>query len=497
MISSPGSSHTRKPNMGQARIDIGQPDSTFTEEWLPYRSVIRYAIGGGWGNETLKTGTGTVRIIRGTDFKNIHNGNLQGVPLRYETSRKISSRQLEDGDVILEISGGSRTSNQFTGRSFFVSQNLIDRLGGVVIPASFCRLVRFDEDRVAQKYAYYALQNMYLTGRAALYEQQSTGISNFQFEYFLDEEMLRVPPLPQQRRIAGILGALDDKIELNRRMNETLEQMARALYKSWFVDFDPVHAKMDGRWQRGESLTGLPAGLYDLFPDRLVPSELGQIPEGWTVKTLGDVCAFRSGSAFPKVHQGRPVGDYPFVKVSDMNLSHNKTYILGAANWVEEDSLPSLKGKPLPINTTVFAKIGEALKQNRLRVLALPALIDNNMMGAVPKPNEIKPLLLYGALSTFDFGEVSGGTALPYLTVTTLSSLSVPVPSMQTQTPLDQILLDLFERIRLSATESKALAAQRDALLPRLMSQQFQFLDVENVPHSETPQADRNHSVHN
>ncbi len=96
-------------------------------------------------------------------------------------------------------------------------------------------------------------------------------------------------PLPEQRAIAHILGTLDDKIELNRRMNETLEEMARALFKSWFVDFEPVRAKMDGRWRRGESLPGLPAEHYDLFPDRLAPSELGEIPEGWEVKELGAV----------------------------------------------------------------------------------------------------------------------------------------------------------------------------------------------------------------
>ena len=95
-----------------------------------------------------------------------------------------------------------------------------------------------------------------------------------------------LPPLPEQRSIARVLGALDDKIELNRRMNETLEEMARALFKSWFVDFDPVRAKMEGRWRRGESLPGLPADLYDLFPDRLVDSELGEIPEGWGVRGL-------------------------------------------------------------------------------------------------------------------------------------------------------------------------------------------------------------------
>ena len=100
--------------------------------------------------------------------------------------------------------------------------------------------------------------------------------------------------IEQQRSIAHILGTLDDKIELNRRMNATLEGMARALYKSWFVNFEPVRAKMEGRWQRGESLPGMPAEMYDLFPERLVPSELGEVPGGggkcgycqnyWTIK---------------------------------------------------------------------------------------------------------------------------------------------------------------------------------------------------------------------
>ena len=96
-----------------------------------------------------------------------------------------------------------------------------------------------------------------------------------------------LPPLPEQRTIAHILGTLDDKIELNRRMNETLEEMARALFKSWFVDFEPVRAKMEGRWRRGETRPGLPADLYDMFPDRLVDSELGEVPDGWEVRALG------------------------------------------------------------------------------------------------------------------------------------------------------------------------------------------------------------------
>lgn len=95
-----------------------------------------------------------------------------------------------------------------------------------------------------------------------------------------------LPPFDEQKAVANVLDTLDYKIRLNQQMNETLEEMARALFKSWFVDFDPVRAKMDGRWQAGQSLPGLPAELYDLFPDRLVPSELGEIPEGWEIKPL-------------------------------------------------------------------------------------------------------------------------------------------------------------------------------------------------------------------
>ena len=98
------------------------------------------------------------------------------------------------------------------------------------------------------------------------------------------------PPLPEQCAIAHILGTLDDKIELNRRMNETLEAIARELFKSWFVDFDPVRAKMEGRY------TGLPKHIADLFPERLVDSELGEIPEGWEISTIGEEVAVVGGS---------------------------------------------------------------------------------------------------------------------------------------------------------------------------------------------------------
>ncbi len=98
-----------------------------------------------------------------------------------------------------------------------------------------------------------------------------------------------LPPSTEQKAIAHILGTLDDKIELNRKTNETLEAMARALFQSWFVDFDPVRAKAEGR------PTGLPDEISDLFPDSFEESELGEIPKGWEVRPLGDMIELAYG----------------------------------------------------------------------------------------------------------------------------------------------------------------------------------------------------------
>lgn len=115
----------------------------------------------------------------------------------------------------------------------------------------------------------------------------------------------------------------------------------------------------------------------------------------WEFSTLGEICDFRAGSVFKRQFQGRNAGDYPFVKVSDMNLSTNKTCIRDANNWIDQDIADLIKAKPFPSDTVVFAKIGEALKHNRLRKLIQPTIIDNNMMGAVPKAERVDPLFLY------------------------------------------------------------------------------------------------------
>jgi type I restriction enzyme S subunit len=133
---------------------------------------------------------------------------------------------------------------------------------------------------------------------------------------------LRVPPLPEQRAIARILGSLDDKIEANRRMNETLEAMARAIFKSWFVDFDPVRARAEGF-----APAGMDVETAALFPDGFEENELWEIPNGWKVVRLSDICSTQYG--YTESASDQPIGPH-FLRVTDINKQ----------NWIDWEKVP-------------------------------------------------------------------------------------------------------------------------------------------------------------
>ena len=256
---------------------------------------------------------------------------------------------------------------------------------------------------------------------------------------------LLIPPLPEQRAIAHILGTLDDKIELNRRMNETLEGMARALFKSWFVDFEPVRAKMDGRWRRGGSLPGLPAEHYDLFPDRLVPSELGEIPKGWEVKRLGEVVELAYGKALRATdRKGGPIpvyGSNGQVGWHDEKLADGPGIVVGrkgnpgVVTWTHSDFFP--------IDTTFY-------------------VVPRVSTGGLP--------FLFFALVSQDLPSVSADSAVPGLNRNLAYMNEQLVPDQLAVNEFNHYVGTVFRRHQQLEEESRTLATQRDALLPKLVS---------------------------
>jgi type I restriction enzyme, S subunit len=258
-----------------------------------------------------------------------------------------------------------------------------------------------------------------------------------------------LPPIHEQKAIANILGTLDDKIELNRKTNETLEAMAKALFKSWFVDFDPVRAKAEGR------PTGLPAEISDLFPDSFEDSELGEIPKGWEVGGLEKFLVLQRGFDLPAPH--RIKGAYPVVAASGVSGTHNepmasapgvvtgRSGVLGKVFYIQTDFFP--------LNTTLWAK------EFRLAT----------------------PIYGYFLLSDIDFAIFNAGSAVPTLNRNHLGTLRFPLPPKAIVVSFTEVAAKLMKRKEGIVAETSNLATTRDALLPKLISGEIRIPDAEKI----------------
>ncbi len=258
-----------------------------------------------------------------------------------------------------------------------------------------------------------------------------------------------LPPLPEQRAITRILGALDDKIELNRKTNATLEAMARALFKSWFVDFDPVRAKAEGR-----APSGMDADTAALFPSALVDSELGPIPKGWTVGKFGDVIEFHDSRRVPlssREREQRP-GPFPYYGATSV-MDHVDGFLFdGRFVLVGEDgSVVTPEG--LPFTQYVW---GRFWVNNHAHVLT----------GTYGVSQEhLYMLFQHTNITAFVTGAVQAK-----LSQGNMRNIPLVFAPSDVNTSFGVALDPLFARFRALTEESRTLARLRDELLPRLLS---------------------------
>ena len=269
-----------------------------------------------------------------------------------------------------------------------------------------------------------------------------------------------VPPPDVQKSIAHILGTLDDKIELNRRMNETLEAMARALFKSWFVNFDPVRAKMEGRD------TGLPQDLADLFPDRLVDSELGEIPEGWGVESLEMIAQLEKATVKPEDHTTEefehfslPAYDSGQLPALDLGstIKSNKTLVPSQAVLLSKLN-PEIQRVWLPASASSCRQISST-----------------EFLVFTPKP-PIGRAGLYSLFNTQSFRDLLKGmvtgTSKSHQRVApkSLAMQAMIVPADRLANKFEGFAWPMLERTLRNKSENHTLTALRDTLLPKLIS---------------------------
>lgn len=406
---------------------------------------------------------------------------------------------LQVGDLVIEISGGSASSKQRTGRCLYITDELLKNLGGKVIPASFCKLLRLDRKKVNSKYVYYQIKAMHLSDEIASFENQSTGISNFQFNRFIDEIRPSILDIEVQNKIVNFLEKIDLKIINNININQTLEQIAQTIFKSWFIDFDPVYAKANALAsgqtleQATQAAMAVISGkntqelhrlqtanpeqyqqlweIADAFPSGF--DEEG-VPWGWESKKVGEVAKIVKGKSY-KSSELAPsktalVTLKSFNRGGGYRLDGLKEY---TGNYKEEQEV--FAGDLIIAYTDVTQAAD---------VIGKPAMVMSDScyehlvisldVGVVRPKNEKHKYFLYCLAMTDTFQahthSFCTGTTVLHLGKDAVPSFEFILPDNKFIELFDEFVLPIFVRINNIIEENKSLEKIRDELLPKLLS---------------------------
>ena len=329
-------------------------------------------------------------------------------------------------------------------------------------------VIRGRENITDSAYAYYLTKWEGVSGYAI---SQMTGTSGRQRvpTESLSNLIVPVPPLPEQRRIAHILGTLDDKIENNRKTAKSLEAMAQAIFKSWFVDFDPVRAKMNG--ESRESICKrlkLTPEILDLFPDRLVDSELGELPEGWRLDSIYKIANIIYGAPFDSSQFNTKQLGEPLIRIRDL-----VNEIPGV--WTTENHPRGYKVKRGDIVVGMDGEFraylwggAEAWLNQRVCVFS--------PKGGYSSPfvrNSIIPLL-----AEVEASEIA--TTVIHLGKNDIDNFTAIIPTHIITAAFNEITIPIYSDIVRAKWESHMLVRIRDALLPKLISGEIRVQEAEH-----------------
>jgi type I restriction enzyme, S subunit len=311
------------------------------------------------------------------------------------------------------------------------------------------------------RYLLFALQSDIVQHEIKVNEGTGSTVSNLRIPV-LESLPIPLPPLPEQRRIAKILGDLDDKIELNRKMNETLEQMARALFKSWFVDFDPVRAKMEGR-----TPTGMDAATAALFPDRLVDSELGMIPEGWEVKGLGEIVECVGGGT-PSTKERRywENGNINWATPKDL-ASIDVPILVDTERRITDAGLAKVSSGLLPAGTLLMSSRAPV---GYLAISTIDVAINQGFIAMLSSDSMSSHYMLQWCTSNLEeIRNRASGTTFAEISKASFRQMSLVLPPSDLMRCYTKAAVRYYDKITSNKHQSRALSTLRDTLLPKLV----------------------------
>lgn len=329
--------------------------------------------------------------------------------------------------------------------------------------ASSIGVLRPNPERLSSEYFYYVITSPKFQTTHTRHKAGSVqGYTNIPT---IKKLTLPLPPIQEQIRIAAILSALDDRIALLRETNATLEAIAQALFKSWFVDFDPVHAK-----QQGQTPIGMDEATAALFPDSFEESELGLVPKGWRVGTLGDVADTVRKQIRPEAMAANTLY---------IGLEHIPRQTLGLNSWGIADGLESAKSC-FEKGDILFGKLRPYFHKVVVAPFAGVCSTDILVCNA-------KTLDFYGFVALHLFSSelvayadrLSNGAKMPRVNWKDLANYAITVPPPAIAAKFSALIQPMFEQLTENALRAQTLAILRDTLLPRLISGQLRLPEVE------------------
>ncbi len=437
-------------NLGEIAIvrnGAGIKQEFFTSEGIPLARVTNFT-------DTSINLLGCVRVCR------LH-------------AKKWQSYFLKNGDILVATVGSWPPNwSSVVGKTVRVPLTANNAIQNQNTCCVIAKPIRANQD-----YIYYLLRTKDFIQYAANSASGSANQARLSVAK-LEQFTFDLPPIETQEKIGQILSALDDRITLLRETNATLEAIAQALFKSWFVDFDPVHAKAQGRQPEG-----MDEQTAALFPDRFVESELGMVPLGWEVVELVEISEILNGYAF---------------KSEDYIEDENGVFVLRTTNF-SDDGYAKRLGKDvfLPMSfTDTYSKylcepfdfhlvmVGASVgKTSTLLPNMLPALRNQNMWCFRPKNGFPSRFFIHETvkLKTVEALRSTSGSAREFLRKGDFEKGSVKLPTNDILAVFENTTLAIKQTIAINESQAQILANLRDTLLPRLISGQLRLPDVEEI----------------
>ena len=423
--------------------------------------IIDTFITGDWGEESPTQDTpNAAYCVRGADIVPITNHNFTDIPQRYVCDRTKETKLLAAGDLVIEKSGGSPT--QSTGRIVYVSEDLIKAKGNVVC-SNFCTAFRVKAGW-NPLYVYYFWQNVYNHGAFFNFEGKTSGIKNLQLDNALSAIDIEYLPLEKQNQIVASLASIDEKIKVNRQINDNLEEMAKQLYDYWFVQFDfPNEEGMPYKSSGGEMV----------WNEKLKR----EIPKGWEVKHLGDIIETNRGISYNT--SSISGGGVPMINLASFNV--NGTYKDAGIKTYNGSYTKEKVLKPFDLVLCNTQQTAIDFSKDIIgKAFLVPDVFEGDIVSShhintIKTEDYYKAYIAYLSNTSHFHKYAAGccsGTNILGLDFNSFSQYKMEIPPVYLLEEFQKIIIDIVKRESVIIKENKTLTKLRDELLPLLMNGQ-------------------------